>query len=190
LRGSEDSTMDAIRTPTRRSSRHSAAGLLAAVATAVLACSFMATPAGAAVYKWVDPQGRIHYSDRPPPPEGKLLSIDTSYEHFRSGSERASTPPAANRAATPGTPSSAAPPLGGNAEAQLKQTVANDVASTRSEQCKQAQDRYANYVRSRRLYKEGPNKERVYLTDAELETERLNAKRDADDACTAAAEQR
>lgn len=179
--------MDAIRTPTRRSSRHSAAGWLAAVATVVLACSFVATPAGAAVYKWVDPQGRIHYSDRPPPPEGKLLSVDTSYEHYRSG---VTAQPAASRAATSGTQPSAAAPLGANAEAQLKQAVANDVANTRSEQCKQAQDRYANYVRSRRLYKEGPNKERVYLTDAELETERLNAKRDADEACTAAAEQR
>ncbi len=182
--------MDAIRTPTRRSSRLSAAAVLAAVATAVLACSVVATPAAAAVYKWVDPQGRIHYSDRPPPPEGKLLSIDTSYEHFRTGSERVSAPVAANRAATPGTPPSTAAPLGATAEAQLKQTVANDIASTRSEQCKQAQDRYQNYVRSRRLYKEGPNKERVYLTDAELETERLNAKRESEDACTAAAEQR
>ena len=69
-------------------------------------------------------------------------------------------------------------------------TVANDIASTRTEQCKAAQDRYQNYVRSRRLYKEGPNKERMYLTDAELETERVNAKREADDVCTAAAEQR
>jgi hypothetical protein len=189
--GSEDSTMDAIRTPTRPSSRWPAVGILAAVATAVLACSFVATPAGAAVYKWVDPQGRIHYSDRPPPPEGKLLSVDTSYEHFRTGSERANVPAAVTRAAAPATqPSAAAPPGGASSEAQLKQTVANDIASTRTEQCKQAQDRYQNYVRSRRLYKEGPNKERVYLTDAELETERLNAKRDADDVCTAAAEQR
>ena len=65
----------------------------------------------------------------------------------------------------------------------MRQTIENDVANAHAEQCKAAQDRYTMYVNSRHLYREGPNKERIYLTDAELETERLNAKREADERC-------
>jgi hypothetical protein len=45
-------------------------------------------------------------------------------------------------------------------------------------------------VNTRRLFREGPNGERQYLTDAEIEEARINAKRELDEACTAAAEVR
>lgn len=154
---------------------------LALAAATLIALGTLATSADAAVYKWVDPQGRVHYSDRPPPPEGKLLSVDMS-EHAR-GEPRptASTPSTAS--APSGTSSSAAAP---GAPKSLKQAVDADVASAREERCKAAQDRYQMYIKSRRLYKEGPNKERIYLSDSELETERVNAKREADESCAGA----
>jgi len=31
--------------------------------------------ASAAVYKWVDAEGRVHYSDRPPSEEAQIVSI-------------------------------------------------------------------------------------------------------------------
>jgi hypothetical protein len=149
---------------------------LALAAATLIALGTLATSADAAVYKWVDPQGRVHYSDRPPPPEGKLLSVDMS-EHAR-GEQRPA--PSTAAAAPSGTSSSAAAP---GASKGLKQAVDADVASAREERCKAAQDRYQMYIKSRRLYKEGPNKERIYLSDSELETERVNAKREADESC-------
>ena len=154
----------------------------ALLVAAVVLLGSLALPAvgAAAVYKWVDPQGRIHYSDLPPPPEGKLLSVDTTGQH--TPTQRA--PEASSRSATPPVTGPISGP-GSNPEAvaRLKETVDNDVSSARADQCKQAQDKYQNYVRSRRLYKEGPNKERIYLSDVELETERLQAKHDVDEFC-------
>ena len=80
-------------------------------------------------------------------------------------------------------PAAAARPPTAAAQAQLKDAVANDVANTREQQCKQARERYDNYLRSRRLFKEGPDKERVYLSDAEIDTARVNAKRELDEFC-------
>ena len=172
--------MDAIRSGTRPGGQRRASHTLALGFVASLACAWLAQPAEAIVYKWSDTLGRIHYSDLPPPPDGTLISIDMSYDHnYR--------PVAAHSAARPAQPlaNAAGPPPGQTQQTQLKQAVDNDVATARSEDCKQSQERYQNYVRSRRLYKEGPNKERVYLTDAELGTERVNAKREADEACAA-----
>jgi hypothetical protein len=167
-----------------RSDRRAGATLAQRVALAVLVAAaslWLAAPAAAsAVYKWVDPQGHIHYSDRPPPPEGKLLSIEDAPH---------SQPMTAHAANSPGPASSAPPPPAAArpqtpaAQAQLKATVAEDVATTREQQCKDAKSRYDNYVRSRRLFKEGPDKERIYLSDAEIETARVNAKRELDEFC-------
>lgn len=158
--------------------RHTARRLAVACGIAAFAASaFMAASADTEVYKWVDPQGRIHYSDRPPPSEGKLLSMEsTPSAHQHAAAERSTAPPSS---AAPR--SNASPPA--DANSRMRQTIENDVANAHAEQCKAAQDRYTMYVNSRHLYREGPNKERIYLTDAELETERLNAKREADERC-------
>ena len=160
--------------------RHTARRLAVACGIAAFAASaFMAASADTEVYKWVDPQGRIHYSDRPPPSEGKLLSMEsTPSAHQHAAAERSSAPPSSSPPPRSNTSSPDANP-------KTRETVENDVANAHAEQCKAAQDRYTMYVNSRHLYREGPNKERIYLTDAELETERLNAKREADERCGA-----
>ncbi|HUO79346.1 MAG TPA: DUF4124 domain-containing protein [Steroidobacteraceae bacterium] len=170
------------RTDTQGLRRRTRAALAVA---AVVALGALALPAAAAVYKWVDPQGRIHYSDRPPPPEGKLLSVDASAPHGHG--ERGPEPsrPAGSSLASASVPSGpvTGPAANPEAVARLRQEVASDVSNAQADQCKQAQDRYQNYVHSRRLYKEGPDKERIYLTDQELETERLQAKHEVDELC-------
>ena len=161
-------------TPNERT-RRLARRALAAATLVVLGA--IALPSLAAVYKWIDPKGEVHYSDRPPPPEGKLLSIDTSAQHNH---EHGSEPAPRASAPAPGAPNATLSP---EAAAKLKQSVDSDVSNARADQCKQAQDKYQNYIHSRRLYKEGPNKERIYLSDQELETERLNAKHEVDEIC-------
>jgi hypothetical protein len=178
--------MNMITTRTIAQASRSPLARRALAVAAVVVLGSLAFPAVAAVYKWVDPQGRIHYSDRPPPPEGKLLSVDTSLQHTHADRAEgtrsaAQLPAAASMPSAPATGPAATP----EAAARLKQAVDNDVSSARADQCKQAQDKYQTYVRSRRLFKEGPNKERIYLSDEELDTERLQAKHDVDEFCGA-----
>ncbi len=178
--------MNTISNRTKEQGSRSPLARRALALAAMVVLGALALPAAAAVYKWVDPQGRIHYSDRPPPPEGKLLSVDTSVQNALGGRSSEPARPAAQQpAASSPSATVAGPAASPEAQARAKQEVDADVENAQAEQCKQAQTRYQNYVRSRRLYKEGPNKERIYLSDQEIETERLQAKHDVDELCGA-----
>ncbi len=134
---------------------------------ALLAWSGMAS---AVVYKWVDAQGKVQYGDRPP--DGvKAEVVELLVSHANA---------APSRAAPAGT--SDGKPAPSDAD---KAKVAQDVQQTRDKQCADAQDRYKKLIESRRLYKEGSNGERQYLTSDQIDQERLNAKREIDEACNA-----
>ena len=141
----------------------------------VLLCALLmgwSAMASAVVYKWVDAQGKLQYGDRPP--DGVHAEVvellGTHYGHSTatttvSGADRPATPPPANDA---------------------KKAVDNDVAQARDKQCAEAQDRYKKLIEGRRLYKTGENGERQYLTSDEIDSERLNAKREVDEVCNSA----
>jgi hypothetical protein len=103
------------------------------------------------------------------------VSVETVYEHTRASTER----PAAPASAKPAGP----PPASGAPQSSTQKQVAADVSKVANEQCKQARDVYDSYIRARHIYKEGDNKSRTYLSDAEMEEARVNAKRDVDEAC-------
>ena len=137
----------------------------------VLLCAVLltwSTLASAVVYKWVDAQGKVQYGDRPP--DGvhaevvELLGVNNH-------STAASSTAASKAPAAAPTPSEA------------KKAVDSDVAQARQKQCADAQDRYKKLIEGRRLYKTGDNGERQYLTSEEIDSERLNAKREVDEAC-------
>jgi Domain of unknown function (DUF4124) len=138
--------------------------------------------ASAAVYKWMDAQGKLQYGDRPP--DGVHAErVELLGTHAAS----TRTAPAAPAAPTP--LASAYKPPGFKAaagEAEEKKAVEQDVAQTRDKQCTEAQDRYKKLIEGRRLYKPGPNGEREFMTSEEIDTERLNAKRDIDAICNSA----
>jgi hypothetical protein len=84
------------------------------------------------------------------------------------------------------TAASAAPDSG--ADARLKDearrlAVQKDVAASRAEQCKQAKDKYQKSVEARRVYRLNKAGEREYLSDAETEQARLNARLEMDRSC-------
>jgi hypothetical protein len=128
---------------------------------------------GAVVYKWVDAQGKLQYGDRPP--DGVHAEVVEML-----GNHAARSAPPAAPAASPPPPSSSKPSATGDA---TKQAVDSDVAQTREKQCADAQDRYKKLIEGRRLYKEGANGERQYLTSDEIDAERLSAKQAVDDIC-------
>jgi len=129
--------------------------------------------AGAVVYKWIDAQGKLQYGDRPPDGvHAEIVEMPGSH--------------AARNTASKPDESSAPAKTGQTAAAQddaTKKAVADDVAQTREKQCTEAQDRYKKLIEGRRLFKTGPDGERQYLTSEEIDSERVNAKREIDAVC-------
>jgi hypothetical protein len=133
--------------------------------------------ANATVYKWLDVQGKIQYGDRPP--DGVHAEVIAFY---RNSSDR--TAPRSSQPAPSTAPRAKVTPAAEQiANEQTKKSIQDDVEASRSKQCSEARDRYQKYITSRRLYKEGKNGEREYLTAQEIDAERLNAKRDVDSVC-------
>jgi len=136
--------------------------------------------ASAAVYKWVDADGRVHYSDRPPEGVAQIVNIvsrPTNRERLaaRAGGEQRQRVVAGQEQAKQ------------KADQATQAAVNSDVAKSRAKQCEEAKERYRVAVDSHKLYKQGKNGERQYLSDAELSQARLDARRDRDESCGAGA---
>jgi hypothetical protein len=138
---------------------------------ALIAWSGMAS---AVVYKWVDAQGKVQYGDRPP--DGVHAEVVELLIPHAAATRSAST------AAPTAKPASTTPAK----DAADKKAVDQDVSQTRDKQCTDAQDRYKKLIEGRRLYKTGPDGERQFMSSEEIDTERLNAKRDIDTICNSA----
>ena len=135
---------------------------------ALIAWSGMAS---AVVYKWVDAQGKLQYGDRPP--DGVHAEVvELLIPHSASTRSASTTAPVAKNAAVPAAK-----------DLDVKKAVDQDVAQTRDKQCTEAQDRYKKLIEGRRLYKTGPDGERQFMNSEEIDTERLNAKKDVDATC-------
>jgi hypothetical protein len=143
----------------------------------VLLCALLlgwSAMASAVVYKWVDEQGKLQYGDRPP--DGVHAEVvEMLGTHAGRTAANTTTPSGADKPAST-TPAATDP----------KKAVASDVQQTRDKQCAEAQDRYKKLIEGRRLYKTGENGERQYLTSDEIDSERVNAKRDVDEICNSA----
>jgi Domain of unknown function (DUF4124) len=136
--------------------------------------------ASASVYKWVDAQGNVHYSDRPPEGEAQIVDIISS---------PSSHPRATVRSIGEQKQRQAQAQADGKqkAEQTTQQAVNADVAKSRAKQCEEAKERYRVAIDSHKLYKMGKNGEREYLSEAELSQARLDARRTLDESCGSAA---
>jgi hypothetical protein len=129
--------------------------------------------AQADVYRWIDAQGRVQYSDRPIP-GAERVSASTKLP----GGDAAAA--AAERDRLKAT----ATQLQSQSAATAKQeAVQQDVAAARADQCKQAQERYDKSVRARRLSRTNAKGEREILTDADADAARIAAKDAVNEAC-------
>src|ERR1700749_1106487 len=141
---------------------------------ALIAWSGMAS---AVVYKWIDAQGKLQYGDRPP--DGVHAEVVEGL------GSTAHAPPVARSSS--GTPSTS--PVVPNANAPVdkndpaKQAVDADVAAAREKQCAEAQVTYKKLIEGRKIYKTGPDGERQHLTSEQIDSERVNAKRELDATC-------
>jgi hypothetical protein len=135
------------------------------------------------VFRSVDAQGHVQYSDTPTP-GAELLRMNSQRLPIRAAAAP-TTPSGANSAGSKPT----APAKSGDlANQQLDQDAAaravhSDVAQTRADQCKKAQDTYDQSLQARRIYKVDANGEREYLSDDEADKARVANKLAVDAAC-------
>jgi hypothetical protein len=141
--------------------------MLRLVSITALVLAGACTLARADVYRWVDEQGVIHYSDEWVP--GSVL-VKTAKPHPEGAPTRSSSPhvTALNNQM---------------ANQANSRAVQQDVAKARDATCSWAKDRYMKAIQSRRVYKEGPNGERNYMTDADADAYREQARKDVEQAC-------
>ncbi|HJS21529.1 MAG TPA: DUF4124 domain-containing protein [Steroidobacteraceae bacterium] len=132
--------------------------------------------ASADVYKWVDPQGRVHYSDRPDAEGAERVAVLSRRANPEAVAERTDSE-AAQRAQVDAQASEQ------RREQTTNQAVQKDVAKTRETQCKDAKEQYRVAIESQKLYRVGKDGERQYLTSAEIDEARMNARRAMDEIC-------
>jgi hypothetical protein len=158
------------------------------VAAATLIMSLAFAAAHADVYRSVDAQGQVHYSDTPTP-GAELVHVQ------RGGGGLAPSPSSLTASAKSSSSSSSAatPPqtvAKANAPAQdplakqaTEKAVQQDLEQTRADQCTKAKSDYEAAIAARRIYKSGTDGEREYLTDDEAEQQRVNLHQAMDTAC-------
>jgi hypothetical protein len=142
-------------------------------AVLVLLVALCAAPADAQVYRWVDKDGKVHYSDKKPKDAAaKELAIQS----------QASDPAAAEKAMAELKAQNEGLD---EADAQRKQDAARQAQAKqqREAQCKSAQSEVQLLSSVNRYYTVDHKGDRVYDTDAQLEARRGAARARAAQLC-------
>lgn len=169
--------------------RYTAPALIMSLATAA-ALATMGT-ARADVYRSVDAQGHVQYSDTPSP-GAELVHVQRSEispapapQANAAAGNSAANPP---RPVSPPSPAQMTARQNAGTQADLdrqraQQAVQQDVESQRAEQCKKATDDYQSSIAARRIYRTGADGEREYLTDDQAEQQRVQLRQAMQTAC-------
>jgi predicted component of type VI protein secretion system len=156
---------------------------------ATLAILALALPAWGELYKWVDENGNVHYSDQPPPPNAKQQKAIQPKV-----SPQSAPPPAAapeGQSAAPAAKAKTAAELDMEfrkrrteaAEAEAKRQHEAEAAAEKQRNCEQAKARVAVLQTGGRITKASSTGEQVYLGDAEIASELIEARKVADSWC-------
>jgi hypothetical protein len=156
-----------------------------AAAIVILACLPLCAAFGGDIYRSIDAQGHIQYSDTPTPGAVLVSASDAS----------AADSADAKSSAGDNTDSDSSNAAAGDNDAihqQLEQQAAaravqKDTEKAQAQQCKQAQDTYEKSIEARRLYKVGKDGEREYLTEDQIQQQRVNYRLAVQAACKGAA---
>ncbi len=121
------------------------------------------------VYRSVDEDGNVQYSDRPEGDNVEVVFVRTQ------------RPSAAPRP-SPNTRSQSVQPAAPEQD-EPQGPSPEEIAAERAENCSIAQDRLERYITSRRLYRVQADGERAYLSDQELDEARAKAQADVEEWC-------
>ncbi|MBA3564971.1 MAG: DUF4124 domain-containing protein [Gammaproteobacteria bacterium] len=142
---------------------------------ALIVSSVAATVAVADVYRWVDSEGQVHYSDTPVR-DAERLEIEsqpTDPARILAEREQAAALGAARELREEQDATQAADEAG----------IAADIADQRAANCEKARQRLESYDAAHRLYRPQEDGGREYLSDEELDTARADARLDVDEWC-------
>lgn len=155
---------------------------------ASLAVLALALPAWGGLYKWIDDDGKVHYSDQPPPVNSKQQ-------------KSIQPPPGVSGAAAPSpqgqpqAPTVKAPKTVAEqemefrkrrveaAEAEAKRQQEAQSAAEKQRNCGQARNRVAVLQQGGRITKGSSSGEQLYLGDEEIARELVEARKVADSWC-------
>lgn len=125
------------------------------------------------IYRWKDANGTWHYSDQPQP--GAELVV------------RGSRPVSSDAASTTATPAPAAAPAETAGPLPVSDAVAAQVreeaATAKAQQCKDAEALYQQAVQARIVTRTDEAGNKVFMTPAEIDAYRLEARAFRDSAC-------
>lgn len=140
----------------------------------------LAAPAHAQLYKWVDSDGKTHYSDSPPPSNVKTQRLNV----------KSSGPGGAAPAATDEKEAAAKKPVNQELEFRKRRAKQDEAeakeaaeAKQRSENCTVARQRRQGYEDTPRVYRYNEKGEQVYADDATLAKLKEEVQREIDKWC-------
>jgi hypothetical protein len=128
------------------------------------------------VYKYKDEKGNVHYTDKPPELPAERLNVKSQRTDVVAVQERQAAEQKQQAA--------------GSQQQQQARTQAADQkdaaqlnAKDKAERCAKARERYDKYMNSQKLYEQGADGERRYLSSEELDVARASAKASMDVLC-------
>ena len=128
------------------------------------------------VYKYTDERGNIQYTDKPPSLPAERLNVKSQRTDVVAVEERRQAEMAAMQQAADGSRQTT------TQRAEQRQ-AAEATAKDKADRCIKARERYDRYMNSQKLYEEGQDGERRYLTSEELDAARASAKASMDVMC-------
>ncbi len=162
---------------------HPISGLLLAI---ILGTGLVGPPVAAQTYKWTDAEGKVHYSDQPPPANAR--------EQGTVKTLKPSAPAAASTPTESGTPAAKANTYSeqeaefkkrqveaAEREAAEKQKAAE--AAQKKKYCEAARAALKNYEMGGRFTTTNAQGERDYLTDAQIAQQTARLQQSVDSSC-------
>jgi hypothetical protein len=129
--------------------------------------------ARADVYRWVDENGEPHYSDQWIP-GSTVIKTDRTHPNADSFNHTVQ-----QKGLTAQSDKASAQV----ADQDNARAMQQDKANSQAAQCKASQDRYMKAIMSRRVYKEGKDGTREYLSDTDADAYREAARKDVMSVC-------
>lgn len=142
----------------------------------VTALALHALTAAADVYKYTDDRGNVQYTDKPRTLPAERLNVQSQRTDMVAVQARREAEQKRMQEADSSRRSATTQAANQKAGGELN-------SKDKAERCTKARERYDSYMSSQRLYQQGESGERRYLTDAEQQAARANAKAAMDAMC-------
>jgi hypothetical protein len=124
------------------------------------------------VYEWTDAHGQVHYTDQWVP-GAKVVTTGAAHRPADSGAT----------GATQGIQKESDAASGALKQQQEAQAVQDDEAKARAARCEQDKQQYQKLIESRRIFTTDKSGQRTYLSDADADAMRLQARQAMDADC-------